>query len=66
MEMLPEIFSQMRDWVLADEAYPRKLLQEIKSFEQKKEEISESHRRLVNRAANPFGISCPHFNIVFS
>lgn len=49
METLPEIFSQMRDWVLADEAYPRKLLQEIKSLEQKKEEISESHRRLVNR-----------------
>lgn len=49
IEGLPVIFSQMRDWVLADEAYPRKLLQEIKSIERQKEDVSESHRRQVNR-----------------
>ncbi|XP_052073053.1 uncharacterized protein LOC127711143 [Mytilus californianus] len=49
LESLPKICDPMRDWVLADETYPRKIMQEIRKIEKKKEEVSESHRRQFNR-----------------
>lgn len=49
LETLPAIILPMRDWVLADEGYPRKITQEIKKMEKQKDEVSEMHRRQVNR-----------------
>lgn len=49
LDILPKIVLPMRDWVLADEGYPKKLTNEIKKLEKQKEEVSEMHRRQINR-----------------
>lgn len=45
IEVFPRITTPIKDWVTADEAYPRKLLDEANKYIQQKLEITETIRR---------------------
>ncbi|XP_060074592.1 uncharacterized protein LOC132554268 [Ylistrum balloti] len=45
VEVIPKITTPIKDWVTADEAYPRKLLDEANKYLQQKLEITETIRR---------------------
>ena len=49
LEIIPKICNIFKDWVIADEAYPRKLQQEMNGYQQEKDEIAEVIRRRQNQ-----------------
>lgn len=50
LDILPNIFDIYKSWVIADEAYPRKLLDEINRYLNRKEEITDTFRQFHRRS----------------
>ena len=50
IEVIPRIATPLKDWVTADEAYPRKLLDEENKYQQMKASISETLRKRQNNS----------------
>ncbi|XP_041348750.1 uncharacterized protein LOC121368187 [Gigantopelta aegis] len=49
LEVFPRIFNPIKDWVTADEAYPRRLMDEVSAYEKRKLEIADLSRRQYHR-----------------
>ena len=49
LDVFPRIYNPIKDWVTADEAYPRKLMDEANAYAKRKQEIGDLSRRQHHR-----------------